>query len=75
MSTKEKSQAAEVVAATVLAGGSMKENAGAYGRYTVVCIGADGQEKWRDEFRLGLHRYLVSGSGNGSGFRYDVCCG
>ena len=50
MSTKEKSQAAEVVAATVLAGGSMKENAGAYGRYTVVCIGADGQEKWRDEF-------------------------
>ena len=50
MSTKEKSQAAEVVAATVLAGGNMKENAGAYGRYTVVCIGADGVEKWRDEF-------------------------
>lgn len=50
MSTKEKSQAAEVVAATVLAGGNMKENAGAYGRYTVVCMGADGVEKWRDEF-------------------------
>lgn len=50
MSTKEKSNVVETVAATVLAGGNLKENAGAYGRYTVVCIGADGVEKWRDEF-------------------------
>lgn len=50
MSSKEKSVIAENVSATVLAGGGVKEHAGAYGRYTVVCIGADGQEKWRDEF-------------------------
>lgn len=50
MSTKEKSNIADSVAAEVIAGGKLKENAGAYGRYTVVCIGADGVEKWRDEF-------------------------
>lgn len=50
MSTKEKSQAIDSVAATVTAGGRLAEHAGARGRYTVVCIGADGQEKWRDEF-------------------------
>lgn len=50
MSTKEKSNIADGVAAEVIAGGKLKENAGAYGRYTVVCIGADGVEKWRDEF-------------------------
>lgn len=50
MSAKEKSTISDNVAATVLAGGGVKESAGAYGRYTVVCIGPDGQEKWRDEF-------------------------
>lgn len=50
MSTKEKSKVADSVAAEVIAGGRLTESAGARGRYTVVCIGADGQEKWRDEF-------------------------
>jgi hypothetical protein len=50
MSTKEKSNVADTVGATVIAGGGMREGAGASGVYTVVCIGADGVEKWRDEF-------------------------
>lgn len=50
MAETEKSKATETVAANMLAGGGLKEHAGAYGRYTAVCIGADGQEKWRDEF-------------------------
>jgi hypothetical protein len=50
MSTTEKSNVADTVGATVIAGGGMREGAGASGVYTVVCIGADGVEKWRDEF-------------------------
>ena len=50
MSTKEKTQLADNVAATVVAGGGAREGLGASGVYTVVCIGADGVEKWRDTF-------------------------
>ena len=50
MSTKEKSNVADTVDATVIAGKGLREGAGASGVYTVVCIGADGVEKWRDEF-------------------------
>lgn len=50
MSTTEKSNLADTVGATVVAGGGMREGAGASGVYTVVCIGADGVEKWRDTF-------------------------
>jgi hypothetical protein len=50
MSTKEKSNVADTVDATVIAGKGLREGAGASGVYTVVCIGADGAEKWRDEF-------------------------
>ena len=50
MSAKEKSQVADSVDAALVAGGGLKEGAGASGVYTVVCIGADGVEKWRDEF-------------------------
>lgn len=50
MSTTEKSNVADTVGATVIAGGGMREGAGASGVYTVVCIGADGVEKWRDTF-------------------------
>jgi hypothetical protein len=50
MSTKEKSNLADSADATVIAGGNLRQGAGASGVYTVVCIGADGVEKWRDEF-------------------------
>lgn len=50
MSTKEKSTGVDNVSATLIAGGGVGESAGASGVYTVVCIGADGVEKWRDEF-------------------------
>jgi hypothetical protein len=50
MSTKEKSNLADSADATVIAGGNLRQSAGASGVYTVVCIGADGVEKWRDEF-------------------------
>jgi hypothetical protein len=50
MSTKEKSNLADSVGASLVAGGNLRQGAGASGVYTVVCIGADGVEKWRDEF-------------------------
>ena len=50
MSTKEISSLADTVGATVIAGGGTREGLGASGVYTVVCIGADGVEKWRDTF-------------------------
>jgi hypothetical protein len=50
MSTKEKSSLADSVGASLVAGGNLRQGAGASGVYTVVCIGADGVEKWRDEF-------------------------
>jgi hypothetical protein len=50
MSTKEKSNLADSADATVIAGGNLRQGAGASGVYTVVCIGADGVEKWRDTF-------------------------
>lgn len=50
MSTKEKSNLADSADAAVIAGGNLRQGAGASGVYTVVCIGADGVEKWRDTF-------------------------
>jgi len=50
MSTKEKSNVADSVGAAVIAGGNSREGLGASGVYTVVCIGPDGVEKWRDTF-------------------------
>jgi hypothetical protein len=50
MSTKEKSSLADSVGASLVAGGNLRQGAGASGVYTVVCIGADGVEKWRDTF-------------------------
>jgi len=50
MSTKEKSNVADTVDATVITNKGLREGLGASGVYTVVCIGADGVEKWRDEF-------------------------
>jgi hypothetical protein len=50
MSTKEKSSLADSVGASLVAGGDLRQGAGASGVYTVVCIGADGVEKWRDTF-------------------------
>jgi hypothetical protein len=50
MSTKEKSNVADSVDATVITNKGLREGLGASGVYTVVCIGADGVEKWRDEF-------------------------
>lgn len=50
MSTKEKSTLADSVGASLVAGGNVRQGAGASGVYTVICIGADGVEKWRDEF-------------------------
>ena len=50
MSTKEKSNLADSVGASLVAGGNLRQGAGASGVYTVVCIGADGVEKWRDTF-------------------------
>ena len=50
MSTKEKSTAVDSVAAEVIAGGGVKESAGACGVYTAICYGPDGVEKWRDTF-------------------------
>lgn len=50
MSTKEISSLADTVGATVIAGGGTREGLGASGVYTVICIGADGVEKWRDTF-------------------------
>lgn len=34
--------------ATVVRGGVQEERMTVHGRYLVVCVGADGQEKWRD---------------------------
>lgn len=50
MKMTEKSTGTDTVSATVIAGGGVKESAGASGVYTVVCIGPDGVEKWRDTF-------------------------
>ena len=50
MKMTEKSTGTDVVSATVNAGGGVKESAGASGVYTVICIGPDGVEKWRDTF-------------------------
>jgi hypothetical protein len=50
MSTKEKSNVVDSVGAAVIAGGNSREGLGASGVYTVVCIGPDGVEKWRDTF-------------------------
>lgn len=50
MKMTEKSTVTDVVSATVIAGGGVKESAGARGVYTAICYGPDGVEKWRDTF-------------------------
>ena len=50
MNMSEKSQAADAVGATVIAGGGVKEGAGAQGVYHVECFDADGNLKWTDTF-------------------------
>jgi hypothetical protein len=40
----------EKIDATITRGAGMKEEGFLSGRYTVSCVGADGQEKWAEEF-------------------------
>lgn len=46
----EKSSASDLVAASMMTNRSEGESARAGGVFTVVCVGPDGQEKWRDTF-------------------------
>lgn len=47
----ERAAAAAAACAALVRGGGLAEEAHAAGVYTVECVGADGQVKWRDTFR------------------------
>lgn len=47
----EKIDIVDTSVASVIRGGGMEEDVSVAGVYTIVCIGPDGVEKWRDEYK------------------------